>query len=191
MTKENTQVIIAKQKKRTRIICYVSLFFLVILLFLPPALRLFVEDKEPEEKKVITILTCNKADATISSTFLNDVHQNIVYKINGNYTMTNTGETLEVNNADEQEINSNVEMEMADDQSIGDNQNSIIEKGSFLELIRPISQVTYDDASNITTFRVNMNSLKEFSNYETDLSSIAAEEAYFATFDFSCAKEIK
>ena len=185
MTKENAQIIIAKQKKKIRFICYISLFFLVILLFLPPALRILVKEEEPEVVKIVTVLTCNKTNESISSTFLNDVPQNILYKITGNYLVNNNSDILETNNADEITSNQN-EVGV-----VADNQNNALGEGSFLELIKPISQISYDDVNNISSFRVNMTSLKELVNYQNDFNTIAAQETYFASLNFTCTKENK
>ena len=59
MKTENTKNVIIKNKKRTRIICYISLVVLVILLFIPPAFRAFIREKREEKKSIVLILSCD------------------------------------------------------------------------------------------------------------------------------------
>ena len=86
MRKDNKQVVKVKNIKRNKIICYISLFFLVVLLFLPKALRIFVKEKDPSEEKIVELLNCNKTDESVSSTFLNGEPQIIHYQIFGDHT---------------------------------------------------------------------------------------------------------
>ena len=84
---ENTKTTINKNRKLKIILCYFSLLVLIVLLLLPPALRMLVnEKKEPEVVKAVTILSCERDKESISSTFLNQDPQNILYKLKGNYT---------------------------------------------------------------------------------------------------------
>ena len=90
MDNKNKKVAVKKNKKMIRRLCYVSLVLLVILLLTPPLLRAFVKEKEenPEPPKVVTVLSCEKENESVSSTFLNQDPQNLLYKIKGNYTET-------------------------------------------------------------------------------------------------------
>ncbi len=90
MKKENTQEVIARKKKQNKILCYFGLVILIFLLFLPPALRLFVAEKKELKKDINEILTCDKADESISATFLNDKPQSVLYKMKGDHTVTET-----------------------------------------------------------------------------------------------------
>lgn len=83
--KNNVQVVKISNVKRNTIICYICLAFLVILLFLPVALRAFIKEKDPAQQKIIEILNCNKTDESVSSTFLNGEPRNIHYQIFGNH----------------------------------------------------------------------------------------------------------
>ena len=84
---ENAKDIMAKQKKKTRIICYISLVILIILLLLPVSLRIFAkdhvtDDDKPVSRSEVIVLNCNKADETINSTFSGNQPHNILYKVN-------------------------------------------------------------------------------------------------------------
>lgn len=63
-----------------KILCYVALVVLVILIILPPALRLFVKDDVSDTTKdVVVLLTCNKGDEEINMSYKNGTLMNIKY----------------------------------------------------------------------------------------------------------------
>lgn len=64
-----------------KILCYVAIVLLIILIVLPPALRIFVKDEGTAEipKDVIELLTCTKNDESISMPYKNGVLTMIKY----------------------------------------------------------------------------------------------------------------
>ena len=90
-----------KKKRDFTFLSYICLVFLIILLLLPPILRLFgknLYNKEVKKKDEIVILTCNKKDEGISSTFLNGEPQNLEYRINGDKSVSVSEEKEDIEN---------------------------------------------------------------------------------------------
>lgn len=55
-----------------KILCYVAIVLLLILIILPPMLRIFVKEEAYEPPKdVVSLLNCNKDDESISMPYLN------------------------------------------------------------------------------------------------------------------------
>lgn len=72
-----------------KVLLWIALVFLIILVLIPPALRLFGKNlyiKVEEKKDVVTVLNCLKNEENISTTYLNDVPYNFKYTLNGNYS---------------------------------------------------------------------------------------------------------
>jgi len=197
---------LARKKKNTRIICYVSLVVLVILLLLPPALRLFTTSTEThkvEEKEGI-VLSCEKANESINSTFLNGEPQSILYKIKGNYLdepINNPDEEIDyLQDPEDTNIDNNVKNNTTDstlDSNAIDNDSNVINEQpievnlsdkSVFTLLKPFSSIEYDEATNITSLRITVPNLKNQEIYQNILKSVTDQESYFKSQDFSCSK---
>ena len=113
--------------KESRLLCYVGLIFLIVLLLLPPGLRIFGKDlykKEEKKKDEVIVLSCTKKDESISSTFLNGEPQNIDYRIKGDYSV-------------------NIDSESTEEDTV---------KNELLGYIKPYAQSEYDTNENQTIF---------------------------------------
>ena len=156
------------------ILLYFTLFLLIILLLLPPGLRLFGKNLYttpiiPKNKDVLEILNCTKINETISTSFLNGKAYNIKYEISGNHLSQDNENSL-LNTEETDNVNKN---------TIVDDLNSYAE-------------VKYIEEKNITEFRLAVNllnnipdslvnytkSIQEVSNYYTDLSFSCTIQKY-------------
>ena len=200
MKTENTKNVIIKNKKRTRIICYISLVVLVILLFIPPAFRAFIKEKQVEEKKsVVLILSCNKLDESISSTFLNDEPQNLLYKIKGDKTITiapdeETGATIGVvDNLDDNPPTDDPTNQTENQVETIDpnNPNSTDSKESLYEILKPYSVVSYDEESDTTSVRTNMPDLRGYGYYQPLFGTASNQQNLFQNYGFTCTSTIQ
>ncbi len=156
-----------KKKKNNNYLYYIGLVILVILLLLPPGLRLFASDlyvEEEEKVDVIKILSCNKVDESISSSFVNEIPQNIDYKIKGDYRLND----YDANVGYVEEVGKDVI------------------KSTLMPIIRPFAKITYDEVENITTFNVDVASLKEISEYESFFSNLQNQLSYYNLQAFYC-----
>lgn len=102
ISKENLQVVKTRKKERTKKICIAALVLSIILLFLPPALRLFVEPPPPPQIDVIHFVSCAHGDETLSSTFLNNEPKNIKFIANGDVTVSTVADRSEYITPDEE-----------------------------------------------------------------------------------------
>lgn len=171
------------------ILCYIGLVFLFILLLLPPMLRLFGKDlyvKKEEEKKKdeVVILTCDKQDENINSTFLNGNPQVLEYRIKGDHS---------VSVSDEKAIQDNElgdENDAKEDKTVvkEENETEEVDITSFIELIRPLAKIEYNSDSNVTLFKVKVTDLRELSVYNKIFNSIENQQGYFVNQEFSCQK---
>lgn len=194
MKKENTQNVIAKNKKRTRIICYISLVFLVILIFIPPLLRLLIEEKEEVKVNVVMVLNCNKLDESINSTFLNDKPKNLMYTIKGDLTVTETPDESNENDDSSQVTTS------LDDNNVTsvDNDNSqnvnngtstkLSDEITLYEMLKPYSSVSYDNVEEATVLRSVISDFMVYSEYASFFASIDSQEQLFQSKGFTCTR---
>ena len=146
-------------------------------MFLPLGLRIFGKDlykKSEETKKVVELLSCNKSNETISSTFLNSVPQNFQYKVKGNY--------LETLVPDSQE-----EIEVADENDVN-NKNDSLNDNELITVIQKYSKVTYDDAKDISTFTIELNKVTDYPTELSNFKSLQSQTDYLKTLGFSCTK---
>ncbi len=212
MKKENTQAVIAKKKKNIRTTCYVSLVILVILLLLPVFLRKFVsdEEEEPVVKDVGVVISCNKLDESISSTFLNGLPQNLLYQIKGDYTTISTpdeiDETSVENNVNtgvisnsgaaviedsstmENDVDMPIDDNNVDDSSVDENEIDPNKPKTLMDFIRSYSTISYEEAEDITSFRLVVEDLTGVDGYASKFSNIDAQLDYFASQGFSCTQ---
>ena len=185
---KNVQVVKVTNIKRNKTICYISLFFLVILLFLPKALRLFVADVEIIQEKIIEVLTCNKNNENISSTFLNGVPQNLQYKIAGDYTVTTNPDEL-----NPMIYPDDVDSTLYPDENVVTQNEQVISpnpsvSNELIDVIRSYSTLDYKIDENVTTIRTEMSNLKNLAFYTNNLSTIDLQNSYFSSVGFTCNK---
>jgi len=159
------------------VLLYIALFLLIVLLFLPLGLRIFGKNlyKENEEvKKVVELLSCNKSNETISSTFLNSIPQNFQYKVKGNYLATILPDSQE-------------EIETADKNDMNNEKESINEN-ELITVIQKYSKVTYDDGKDISTFTIELNKVTDYPAELSNFKSLQDQTDYLKTLGFSCTK---
>ncbi len=175
-----------KKKKQRKRLCYVGLVVLIILLLTPPALRLFIRDdvgEKKEEKKYISLI-CNKEGESISSTFENDLAQNIMYKIKGNVNDTLnypdenqneevTSTTSDVNNQETNQISNDYPFKESD---------------SLLSIFSRFVSPTYDENEGVSIMRVNYSSLEVFEGYDKVFKTVNSQENFFTSRGFSCSQ---
>lgn len=156
-----------------KVLCYFGLFFLVILLLIPPALRIFAKNMYPEEEKpklVVNILNCNKETESVFSSYANTTPQTFQYKIKGNYVYNLNNED---NNSTSQDENKNSE---------GTNST----ENELIYLIRKNALVTYDEETDLTTYQITF---WEGTDYTGDLHNFKDMETlqnYLTSLKFSC-----
>lgn len=145
------------------ILLYFAIFILVILLFLPPGLRLFAKDiyKDLEKKNdIIETLNCNKLNETMNISYLNGEPYSLSYTIMGNFSTA-----LE---------------------SVDENQSTEL---IIVEDLRNYGSIEYNDAADLTTIRVGF---KNFTDIPNSLSlyakTIDEERDFLLENSFSCTK---
>ncbi len=164
---ENGKNNINKNKSLKKLMCYISLVFLVILLFIPVVFRIVFKEKKEEKKvDVITVLSCESSDESINSTFLNDEPKNILYQVLGNY-------------------NSTPSTEESEDETKDENTPNIGEKPVLKKLIH-FGKLTYDEEQNISSLRVSVSDIVGSLDYEIIFSTVNNQEAYYKMQGFSC-----
>lgn len=158
-----------KKKKSYTGLCYVGLIFLVILLLLPPAFRIFGKNwyyKEEEPKDLVQVLKCTKEKDRIFSSFINDVPQHFEYEAEGNY-LINTA----VNGYSNTQSSST---------SIRETSNSIV------DLIHNYAKVTYSYKDNSTLFKLEMSAMEQDRRYVGILNNLNNQKNYFSSLAFYC-----
>ena len=206
MKKENTMENIAIKKKQTKIICYISLVFLIVLLFLPPLLRTFVQEKPEKKKDEVVVINCNKTDESINSTFLNGKPQNILYSVKGDVreveqeqpdeeisssTNSISGEVVDngtVTSQTEDESDTIVDtkentLDTENSSNIDNSQNS---DNEFYQLIAEYSTIEYNSESDISSIRLNVQDLASLNQYNTIFITPDQQVNYFGSKGFVC-----
>lgn len=78
-----------------KILCYVALVVLIVLIILPPALRIFVKDDGSDDKPrdVVELLTCTRGEEEINMPYKNGGLTSIKYRFmdTGDGTINETG----------------------------------------------------------------------------------------------------
>lgn len=142
-----------------KILLGVALFFLIVLLFLPPCLRWFGKDlyakKEEVNKNVVKVLNCTKNDETINTTYFNEKPYNFRYSIIGNYL------------SDEEDE------EKVENQIISD--------------VKNVTMSSYDEATNATIYTVVLSTVEmqneKMKNY---IKEIEDQQNYYQSIGFMC-----
>ncbi len=163
-----------KKSRDLSILCYISLVILFILLLLPPMLRLFGKDlyvqKEEKKKDEVIILTCDKQDENINSTFLNGEPQVIEYHIKGDHSVAVNDVKLKDETDDSQQLADEIEVNI------------------FIELIRPFAKIEYREDINETSLKVKVSDLKELEEYDSVFSTFDNQQKYLLDQFFTCQK---
>ncbi len=158
------------------VLLYLALFILVILLLLPPGLRLFGKDlyNEPKfvkPKDILEILSCTKINESISSTFMNGKPLNIKYEINGNFVPEETNDEKENQDINPDEV---------------DNE----EKNQIIEGLKKYADIKYDEAKNSTKFQIGLDSFDTVpEEMQIFNKSINEMNAYYSELSFSCTTQ--
>ena len=144
---------------------YLSIFILLVLLFLPWGLRTFAKDvyKTPEKPKdVIETLSCNKLNESMNITYLNGKTYNIAYNITGNYEL----ETEENLTSSQEGLNPTKDL-------------------------RILATIEYNPDSDITIFRVDLSSYTDtIETLNPYTRGIDEEINVLAQNGFSCTKSV-
>ena len=195
--KSKTKNTLSNKKKITKIICYISLVVLNILLFLPPACRLFAKEKVSVIKDdVVSVLNCSKDEESINATFLNGNPSNIFYKIKGNYTEIEnpdegSDEPLETD-AETDESKSTVAqtgiVENPTDDGENNSQQIDLSASSLTDIFKNVSRVTYDEEAGVTSMEVYVDSLVSSDYFASIFNNVNTQKIYYEEKGFSCTK---
>ena len=153
-----------KNKKDHRILCYIGLVILIILLLLPFLLRIFGKNlyqKQETKKDEVIVLSCNKQNEMISSTFLNNEPQNIEYRIKGDYSSKDETdiETDKVNLMDIIRPHAKIEYQKDDDTTIFKvNVSDLKEVKNYAQIFASIeNQTTYYTSQTFSCEKASKN----------------------------------
>lgn len=152
-------------KKVKKVFCYIGLFFLFILLIIPPVFRLVFKEKEVVIKKdIITTMRCDKENESVASTFLNDEPQVIQYSIVGDYSIKSESETT------------------------GKTEN-VLPPSEIITKFAEFGTIVYDEEKNMSTLRVVVSKAMGSADYELLLRNQPTQKDYFESQGFSCIKQ--
>ena len=172
-----------KKKRIKHNLSYTGLVVLTILLSLPIALRIIIrdsKDEEEEEKKmdVYISLNCTKNDESISSTFLNDIPQSMMYKVKGNQVNKNTPD----------ESSDNVTSNEVQSTNSPNNITTFGDDQSILDILSKISDLKYDSSDNTSYIKLSYSYIKSIPGYETAFGTIKDQEKLFTSRGFTCTQ---
>ncbi len=141
-----------------KVLLYLALVVLFILLWLPMVLRIFVKDKEEEEKPkdVVQMLSCTKQNETVNMSYLNNKAYLLNYQIKGDFT------------SDNEDLDMDITKTLVPD-------------------LKKFATSNYNSTSNITTFshnfEVNIPNQEDLINFSL---GVQEERDYFSQLGFSC-----
>ena len=149
-----------------KILLWITLIILIILLILPFSLRLFgknlYNDKQKENKDVVTVLNCKKNEDILTTTYFNNNPYDFRYVLKGDYS----------NNNGQNEINDNLE-QFFDDSIIND--------------IRDNSIITYSEENNTTEFHILLSSVEMVYDKLRNYTKLPNEQQkYYTNMGFYC-----
>lgn len=162
------------------ILLYLALFLLVILLLLPPGLRmfgknLFNEKKTPTIKNELEVLSCTKINESISTSFMNGKAYNIKYEISGNHVNVNEEENVLPDESTENNLNSEIESQVPH---------------SIINDFNDYAQIKYIEEDNLTEYRIAVNLLDSIPEpLQNHTKSIDEVESYYRELLFSCTRQ--
>lgn len=171
-----------KKKKIKHNLCYTGLVILIILLILPVSLRLLIRDGkgkvgEKSNEKIYMSLNCSKGEESISSTFLNDEPQNLMYRVNGNKVNQNIPDESSVTTQEAKDEISNSQQKPA----FTDNE-------TVLEVLSKVSILTYDESDDTSYIKIPYNYMESIPGYSDVFGTIESQEKFFTSRGFSCTK---
>ena len=148
-----------------KFLLWILLILLIGFLILPPGLRWFgknlYKEKEEEKKDVVTVLTCQKNEDSINTTYFNDAPYDFRYVVKGNYTLENDNtEDLDLTNTFD---------------------NSIIYD------IRNNSIVNYKEDNDTTEFHIILSSVEMVNDKLSNYIKLPEEQQkYYMSMGFHC-----
>ena len=161
------------------VLLYLSLVFLVIMLFVPPMLRLLVKDVEEEKPKVVlSVLNCTREGEVIITAYSDNNPYNFYYSIEGDYTQIDFNSEEETDENDEQNEDDDKQNE-----DVFNYQNVMIDVISY-------SSITYNEMENKTEISMDISSetIKEILPQYSKL--IDEQDTYYTKYGFTCTKTI-
>ena len=154
---ENAKVSMKKGKSIKIFLSYFTLVILVILLFAPMLTRIFFKEKAPEPKKdEVIVLSCEKQDESVSSSFVNGEPRNISYHITGNYELTSADET------------------------------EVLTTSAVFKKLVEYKAAVYDETKGVSEIKFNTSVVENTIDYELIFNNITNQEEYFRSQGFSC-----
>ena len=148
------------------LLLYLALFFLIILLFIPPVFRLTMKDmykREEKPKDVYGMLYCEKNDENINESYLN-------YKPYG----------LKYNYKSDKEILIN------DGEN---NETGQISENSIVNDIYDYSNINFNSESNWYEYTVDLNNISEIPEKLVNYTRPIDEQMYYyGAIGFTCNK---
>lgn len=157
-----------------KILCYVAIILLIVLIILPPALRILVKGDNDEEvtKDVVELLACTKNDESI----------NMPYK-NGNLTMIKYSfkeeinpDTFDFNSHNNDDENTDIQDEYGDVNGI-ETIKSILEKNSNTHKENINGEISY---------KLEINDTNRLQVPETFKGTIDVMRNYYTNEGYSC-----
>ena len=158
------------------ILLYFALFLLIILLLLPPALRLFGKNLYNEKKfpkkneEVLEILNCTKINETINMSFLNGKAYNIKYEITGNHLPLESNEEDSLSN--------------------GENDETEVQENQIIDDFKDYAEVSFVEEKNLTEYRIALNLYdvipEKLLNHTKSIDEVSS---YYTGLSFSCTKQ--
>lgn len=151
-----------------KVLCYVSLFFLVMIIFTPPLLRLFYKDKEelPLSTDKYAMLSCAKDDYAITSSYKNNQVLNIKFRL------LDGDETLD-------KMTSDNEIEYTLYNGLKNSPNSKMEEGSMDKDGLSVKTLSW----TLVFSKANQNTLD---NLETARFDLTNQKTYYETAGYIC-----
>lgn len=164
------------------ILLSLALFALVILLLLPPLLRLFGKNLYADKKNnniqdEYEMLKCSKINETISVSFVNGKTYNIKYEISGNHA-----------------VDESINEEVIDSKELPDETENLEEEkipvNSLIEDFKDYAEIKYKEDTNLTEFIISMNKFdttpEKLSNHAKTIDEV---KNYYSELSFSCTTQ--
>ncbi len=166
---DNVKGNITKKRTFKKVLSYICLVILIVLLFVPMAFRIIFKAKEDDTPKtIVEILTCDKEGESISSTFKNSVPQNLLYQVKGDFSIKEENPTT------------------TPDEILADQSTNV---SPLIKKIKNYSSIEYSPESDISSFTLNMTSIKESDDYDLIFININNQEYYYTSIGFNCSRK--
>ena len=174
-----------KKKQTMHTLCYIGLVVLIILLFLPAALRIFIkEDPNDIENKIVYMsLNCNKAEESISSTFADGVPQNIAYTAKGNKLLNPTQK-----NPDEYPDDVSTAPATGQVDNEVTNEKVFSDDDTVEDVLLNIATYQYDETKDVSKISIDYKFMSTITGYSKVFGTIQDQEAFFTSRGFACSQ---